>query len=434
MIIPSKKLKTKTTTFKKTALVSTISMILPFSTMATDFIVTEATDDGSGLITNSLSWAILQANMNMGDDIITLNTDVTITGVMKRIMDSNITLHSDSIRRTIDGNNSFRPLFIKSGNVVIENINIINSKAQGGAENRAGRGAGMGGSLFIYDGTVYINTVNFSNSSALSAESQATLYSGGGGMFGNSTTRGGGGLFADAIGNSGGYAGYDNYRNNDPNFGMGGSFNSANISGGFGGGGSYGYTQPAGNGGFGGGGGEGYYNDGGDGGFGAGGGFSTYTASGVAGYGADGANSAAMGGAIFIRSGDVTLAEVSIENSQSQAALTGKGLGGALFIMHTSSNSNGNDQGMPASLPTVSVCELTFSNNSASDDTGVINNNDDIFDLADILIDEGICILDEIIFQNGFEQVAPFAASSLITKTSDDIAMAIDTDGIKFDQ
>ncbi|MFN5515704.1 MAG: ELWxxDGT repeat protein [Cyanobacteriota bacterium] len=57
-----------------------------------------------------------------------------------------------------------------------------------------------------------------------------------------------------------------------------------------------------------------------------------------------------------------------------------KGLGGGLFIMQSLTNSNGNNQGMPTVLPTVTANDLViFSGNSAADDSGTVTDNDDVW-------------------------------------------------------
>ncbi|MCB1581785.1 MAG: choice-of-anchor D domain-containing protein [Xanthomonadales bacterium] len=363
-------------------------------TQAATFNVTEPLDDGTGLVANTLSWAILQANTTAGADTIELNTDVTITGVMKRLIDSDTILQSDATRRTIDGNNQFRPLFIKSGQVTIQNLDIENGLAQGGGSFNGGRGAGMGGALFVYDGNVIINQTNFLGSNAIGGDG---FWDGGGGMFGSSSSSGGaGGLFADGVSTSGGYGGYGNYQNQDASFGRGGNsgYSAPGQNGGFGGGGGQGYNDNGGDGGFGGGGGYNYLGGGrsGDGGFGAGGGLGS-----LSGFGGYKVLAAGMGGGIFIRSGYLTISDVVIENNNASKTVNfgyeSEGWGGALFVLHTTQNSNGNNQGMPNSLPTVTGCGVIFINNTADTDPNQPNNNDDIFDLGNrIQPDDGISL------------------------------------------
>lgn len=199
----------------------------------------------------------------------------------------------------------------------------------------------------------------------------------------------------------------------EPNggFGAGGRANEsggAGGNGGFGAGGGYGYVYgyvacgegnyacgTGGNGGFGGGGGYGG-TAGGKGGFGAGGGGSYYGGSKSGGFGtqSSGFDGAGMGGAIFVRSGKLELTDVTFESNLAYGGQThsdiveivdgpidepillaqpkimakrlmptetAAGYGGALFVMHTLENGNGNDQGMPSELPSVSFCNVIFS-------------------------------------------------------------------------
>ncbi|MCF6318663.1 MAG: hypothetical protein L3J83_05200, partial [Proteobacteria bacterium] len=187
--IKKTKNKTKNKTkysLRKNILASAISLCLPYSLQAANFDVTVSTDNGTGLIKNTLSWAILQANTEDGDDTITLSTDVIITGVMKRLIDSNVLIQSNDInaRNSISGNNQFRPFFIKSGQVTIQHIDIKNSIGVGGNSDTGSPGAGMGGAIFIYDGNVNISHVAIVNSIAV----------GGLDLADNSNTSGGGGM------------------------------------------------------------------------------------------------------------------------------------------------------------------------------------------------------------------------------------------------
>ena len=140
------------------ALVIATALGLSTASYAENYDVTVANDDGTGSTDNTLSWAIRQANVNAGADIITLKTDVTVTGVMKTLIDGtpsggdhdsgggDLFIQSDSTRRTISGGGQFRPLFVKSGTVTIQNLDLENGKAEGGDSNlgrrrrRTGRG------------------------------------------------------------------------------------------------------------------------------------------------------------------------------------------------------------------------------------------------------------------------------------------------------
>ena len=216
-----------------------------------NFNVTQAIDNGLGDTEGTLSWAILQANTDgetlaSGDptgrnDTITLQTDVQIDGVMTTLLNSNIkiigngfTIDGDSTDEDTDGD--FRPLFVKSGEVILSDLTVTNGLAQGGGSDQGGGGAGMGGALFIYDGDVTLNNVSFSNNAAIGGDSGVANFDyGGGGLYGNSigdgySGTGGGGLFASSTDNNGAYGGNGNYG------GFGGS-GSNGGNGGFGGGG-----------------------------------------------------------------------------------------------------------------------------------------------------------------------------------------------------
>ncbi|WP_320076503.1 DUF4347 domain-containing protein [Planktothrix agardhii] len=354
-----------------------------------NFDVTVANDDGTGTLAGTLSKAILDANKAAGDDTITLQTNVTVKGVMKTLVNSNIDFIGNN--HTVSGDNAFRPFFVKSGTVNFSNMTVTNSKAQGGAAYDGGRGAGMGGGLFIYNGTVGVNNVTFSNNTAIGGTG-AGAYSGGyggGGMFGSTTSGGsGGGLFANGSGTGGGYGGNGNYGGGIGLFGGGGTIRNdpqtVGGAGGFGGGGGAGRGQRGGNGGFGGGGGWGP-GGGGNGGYGGGGGGVINTTgtggrfggNGIGTNGRSGGGGAGLGGAIFIRQGSLTLNNATFSNNtatggngartspSSSETNPGQGKGGAIFAMTSLTNTNGNDQGMPTALPTVTSLGATFTGNNA---------------------------------------------------------------------
>ena len=108
------------------------------------FTVNQTTDDGTGNTSGTLSWAIVQANQMPGDDTITLDNDVRLTGVMKPLIDSNITIVGGGYSLSGDVNNNgtadtgdVRPLFILSGTVDISDLTITNSVAKGGFGGRS---------------------------------------------------------------------------------------------------------------------------------------------------------------------------------------------------------------------------------------------------------------------------------------------------------
>ncbi len=380
------------TKVKRNLLCSAISLCLPLAIQAADFSVTVSSDDGTGNTSGTLSHAIREANNSPGDDTITLATNVTLSGVMKRLIDSSITIQHDGTRRNISGNDQFRPLFIKSGTVTIQGINITDGYAKGGGTDDGGMGAGLGGALFIYDGNVSLNDVTFDNSKAFGGDELNNFTRAGGGMFGDSGIYyGGGGLFASGSGNMGGDGVNDNYQNPAADFGKGGDFTGSNPgeNGGFGGGGGW----PSGDGGFGGGGAGIYDDNAGNGGFGASAPYAGVngTYSGTPGYGATNNGAAGMGGAIFIRTGQLDINNSTFSNNQATGSADAKGLGGAVFVLHSTTNSNNgtpaSQQGMPVQLAAVTGCNNTFTDNSAPGSSGVPDDDNDVFDLGGVAED-----------------------------------------------
>ncbi|CAK0779326.1 hypothetical protein CCP4SC76_6840001 [Gammaproteobacteria bacterium] len=174
------------------------------------------------------------------NNTITLKTNVTVTGVMKRLIDSSLTLTNDGTTRTLSGGGAYRPLFVKSGTVTLKNLTLSSGKAKGGNSSLGGAGAGLGGALFVYGGAVSVVNVNFTNNAAEGGSFGNSPYSrAGGGMFGNgrnltSDAGTGGGLFES--GDAGGYGGTGNYGGGNGLFGGGGGGHA--NPGGFGGGGA----------------------------------------------------------------------------------------------------------------------------------------------------------------------------------------------------
>jgi hypothetical protein len=99
---------------------------------------------------------------------------------------------------------------------------------------------------------------------------------------------------------------------------------------------------------------------------------------------AGGGGGAGFGGAIFIRSGHLDLHHVVFATNVANGGVSlhgesGQGKGAALYVLRTLGNANGNDQGMPATLPTVTGCGNSLSANAASD-AGIVNtDNADVF-------------------------------------------------------
>lgn len=346
--------------------------------------VTEATDNGKGDTSGSLSWAIKKANTDAGDDTIVLAQNVQIGGVMKPLLNSNIKLTGDDPDTpaietfTIDGNRH-RPLFVKSGTIQIDHLTLTGGMTEAGKAGKGGAGAGMGGALFIYGGDVTIADSAFTKNWAAGGNNGYSSFSSGGGGMGGNSSAGGGGLFGAAIDSDGGFGGDPAYGSGGAGFGGGGGAGDGTTTsggdGGFGGGGggSSSSSLSGGNGGFGGGGGYGGIS-GSLGGYGGGGGSSFTGTPGSAGFGgSDAGAAAAMGGAIFIRTGSLTISKTTFDSNtvESGSSLsTARALGGAIFAMKSTSNPNGNNQGMPSVLPKVVLSEdVVFTGNMVYDKT-----------------------------------------------------------------
>jgi len=346
------------------------------SSYGANFTVSTSDDDGTGAIANTLSWAILQANQAAGLDTITLGTDVNITGVMKTLIDSDITIQSDGISRTISGDDKYRPLFIKSGQVIIKDMTISHGKAKGGDNMDGGAGAGLGGGVFVYDGNVTIDNVTFDSDNATGGSTNVKISSsygdGGAGMYGDSNYVGGAGLFASSSSYDGAYGGSGNY---------GGSAGSQGEpiggAGGFAGGGGPGYSYSAtaigGAGGFGAGGGFAYSYEntatGGAGGFGAGGGFAysyeNTATGGAGGFGAGGGGAGTEDGTAIAGIGGYGGADAT-----GYYGGAGAGFGGALFAM----------------AGTTTLNNVTFLNNSVTAGVGNAPGSDGMAKAADVFI------------------------------------------------
>lgn len=364
---------------------------------AADFQVTVATDSGDGSVANSLSWAINQANATPGADTITLGVDVLLTGTMRAMIESDLTLRSDTTRRAIDGDNRHRPLFIRSGVVAIESLDIVNGRVKGGDSSRGGGGAGLGGALFILAGEVTITNVGLFNNTAVGGSGGSAGNGAGGGMTGNGFGEGGGGLFDTSsgllgagAGANGGLPGLDE-DGEAGGFGGGGGASAfaKGGGGGFGGGGGSGLM--GGSGGFGGGGGAGELGIGlggigGDGGFGGGGGYGAFE-SGNGGFGGasaiGGGGGAGFGGAIFAAGGRTSLIGVQFSGNDVEAGRAGDpmALGGDIFICTADID------------PTAALCGAEVRADDAS-------NPSDIFGVI------GPIAPDDVIFSDGFEDDA----------------------------
>ncbi len=367
---------------------------------------------------DELKGAINASNNNGRDDIINISGNINLEGLLP-LIEEDKTLIINGNNFSVDGNNN-QLFFVRSGEVTFSNLTFTNGLAQG--SQGGGGGAGMGGALFIYDGTVSVENSAFINNRAIggdggyggeggsigsasfvepmSANDGAPGGFGGdggsggdgsdGGFFGNGGDGGNGGDTGDGgnggdggFGGAGGYGGYGGYGGISGGDGGNGGHGGDGGFGGGGGGGSFGGYGLYSNSGYGGDGGDGGYGGGGGGGGegGEGGSDNLRGYSGYGGYGGGdgdedgrGGGGAGMGGAIFVRSGALTVFNSSFEGNTAtggEGAQNGKGLGGAIYAMKftDSDPSNGNTQGMPDSLPSVSLENVTFSDNMAGDNS-----------------------------------------------------------------
>lgn len=301
-------------------------------------------------------------------------------------------------------------LFVYSGSVTIHNSQFVDNRAIGGNGGANATGGGLGlpggsdnngadGKKGQYNGPYYDGGIGGQGGNAGFGGS-----GGGGGLggpggnadnFGNfggsggSGGIGGAGGFGGGGGNGGdgGSGGGDYYGHSGGNGGSGGfgGFGGGGGSGGLGGAAGFpsGFCGYGGNGGIGG---YGGFGGGGAAGGGAGANFDYDTAlngsGGKGGFGGGngsseagtGGGGAGLGGAIFIRSGSLELSNVTFDGNSTTGGTgneNGLGLGGAIFAMNTKTNSNGNNQGMPQTLPNIVFADMIgFSGNTADDATG----------------------------------------------------------------
>jgi hypothetical protein len=152
---------------------------------------------GSGVL-GDLRYAILNASAGA---TISFNTQtmcgaatcgITLSGPLPPIV-QNLTIDGGSFGNVIIISASgYRVFWVDSGTVTLQNLEISDGRAQGGAGgNSGGGGAGLGGCLFVNQASAVVNVVNdyFLNCTAVGG-------SGGSGSSGNALGGGGGGLGA----------------------------------------------------------------------------------------------------------------------------------------------------------------------------------------------------------------------------------------------
>lgn len=387
------------------AIATLVAGLFAAPALANTYSVSVTADDGTGTVADTLSWAIAQANANPGADVIQIGTDVTMTGVMRQLIDGDLTVQNDgSVRTVFCQDNPYRPFFIKSGTVLIDGVIVGYCQAVGGSGS--GGGAGLGGAIFVNAGSLTLQNATLTGNAATGGAGSPTPTGlGGGGMRGSGVTAfaggGGGGLYGDAVNAAGGLGDSDLGHGGDGPATLGNS--ATGGDGGFGGGGGGAHaedfgsgpaTAAGGRGGFGGGGGGAYAfsknsaasASGGAGGFGGGGGMrSAFTMLGPppvgmlgeAGYGGVSANDlngggagAGFGGAIFVRNGSLVMKSVTFASNQANGADGSAGQGGALFVCTSDLDSDNTSSGAMGScggsIDTANSCGVTFSGNTAT--------------------------------------------------------------------
>ncbi len=269
----------------------------------------------------------------------------------------------------LDGNNQRSLIRMNSGALILSGVTIQNGLAQGGdggdGDNGGGGGAGLGGGVLLYGGIASISNSVFTGNVAQGG-------AGGNGGYGFSST------VTLSSSNGGGGGGLNG------NNGLDTSSDSRVGAFGQGGGGAkttagqpYVASIGGGNGGFGAGGGGAYDSNGGaisgrSGGFGGDGARS----GGNAGYisTGGGGGGAGLGGALFVNSNvKLNLADVTFTNNSASGGIgggldqekggDGKGKGGAIF-------NDGAD---------ITVTNVTYTNNAASNDINVIGDNNNVY-------------------------------------------------------
>lgn len=251
---------------------------------------------------------------------------------------------------SIDGGAATRIFFVSGGNVQISGLTLMNGLAKGGdggaATGGAGGGggaAGLGGAIFLNSGFLTLNGVVLSGNRGLGGNG-----GGGGGGFGAGRGGGGGGFGGNSVRGSAGGPPHDLKANaGEGAGGIGGGFDNVaepGVEGGWGGGGGGGGFAVHSSGGRGAPGGASGF----AGGVGGAGGFLDADAGGST-RGSGGHGGSALGGAIFVRSGELHLRDTSFVNNKTTAGIGGDGApngiakGGALFICSSSYCGSGHD-------------------------------------------------------------------------------------------
>ena len=307
--------------------------------------VTRSDDDAAAPQPGTLRYAILNAPdgaaITFAPGLVgqTLTLDSRSPGNQIKVSRSISVQGPGSSQLTIAGGHATRIFFITGGNVQISDVTLTDGLASGGDGGPGSGGAGGGGAAAGLGGAIFVNSGSVTLTRVILTGNRARGGNGGGGGSGFGPGRGGGG---------GGFGGASAH---GPIGGIAGELSVNGIAEGAGGtgGSGDGAASPGGTGGWGaGGGGGGYYvhaaggrgaaGGSSDFGGGSGGGGAFLDAEGGAIAGGGGLGGSALGGAIFVRSGQVILRDTAFVNNAAVGGLGGSGAaagvgkGGALFI------------------------------------------------------------------------------------------------------
>lgn len=294
------------------------AVIAPRQACITNITVSSNADSGANTLRDALENVCAGGTINLAPI-----QGQTITLATRLFIDFAVSINTATgTPVTIDGANATRLFFIQSGNVTLRNLVLTRGLGQGFLAGHGGASAGMGGAIFQNNGALTLINVDFVSNRAIGGRTAPGTPNGGGGGFGGSGDN-------KSLGGSGGDLG-GTPGDIDSNL-----FGTDAIGDGAGGGGG---NNGGGNGGWGGGGGSGIGGVGGNGGFGGGAGHN-----GSGGWGGSddlgvfGGAGAGFGGAVFTRSGSLSLTDVSFTSNSAtggtlNGTLAGQAKGGALFV------------------------------------------------------------------------------------------------------
>jgi hypothetical protein len=134
------------------------------------------------------------------------------------------------------------------------------------------------------------------------------------------------------------------------------------------------------------------------------GGFGGGDAGNGGGLGSGGGGGGAFGAAIFIHAGHLDVRNSTFDQNSVAGGVgsgnPGQGKGAAIFAVHLTTADNGNNSGMPATLPVVTGCNNAFTNSTATDAATSPRDNVDTFGVDRTIL--GLTDCNDSIFADGF--------------------------------